>query len=327
MGFPTVGTVLLFTVAFLVLSFGIVGLYIVIPEIAHRGSLWFYFNYVFGTYLLVCIIFNYAMAAQTPPGCGSLVHDPCDHEQSYDVCKKCSKYRYPRSHHCNVCKACVSRMDHHCPWINNCVGLRNYRYYLCFVFWTAIATGYLSINLVPRVCSPESGMLLGERGIVWEVWLDMSNQLSTNNSMSAHSQLTQLIYDNNRWNDTVPANEIVSNGGGREDKALEVPIVTQSRRERHDRRNNWIHALARLYERISIRQAKRSDSNKVAELSYRTDYELLWSLAHDSWCLNSLLLVTLITAWIVCIGVSRLLIFHVQLGMHLYTFHKRFFYA
>ncbi len=40
------------------------------------------------------------------------------------LCPECEVIKPPRSRHCNICNKCVDRFDHHCPWINNCVGIK-----------------------------------------------------------------------------------------------------------------------------------------------------------------------------------------------------------
>lgn len=62
-----------------------------------------------------------------------------------DTCKHCDLVRPPRTHHCSVCNKCVLKMDHHCPWIANCAGYGNYRYFVTFLVWTTIGTAYLAV--------------------------------------------------------------------------------------------------------------------------------------------------------------------------------------
>lgn len=64
---------------------------------------------------------------------GSNIHSP------RRICKKCHSEKPVRTHHCSVCQECILRMDHHCPWINNCVGLNNHGHYMRFLSYMVAA--------------------------------------------------------------------------------------------------------------------------------------------------------------------------------------------
>lgn len=49
------------------------------------------------------------------------------------LCPDCEVIRTEKSRHCHVCNQCVERFDHHCPWINNCVGTNNHGVFLWFL--------------------------------------------------------------------------------------------------------------------------------------------------------------------------------------------------
>lgn len=122
--------------------------------------------------VLVCLvvpppyIFTY-LCQVSSPGSAHLISTDNIHDQlrqypydfilyhPYNVCKTCAFPKPARSKHCSLCGTCVARCDHHCVWVNNCVGRGNYKYFLGLLSTTTLTLVYGTYlaytTLIPQV--------------------------------------------------------------------------------------------------------------------------------------------------------------------------------
>jgi len=123
-----------------------------------------HFNRLAFTTVAVMAIYSHFRAMTTDPGAVPPDATPLEEPEAPSVneetdpvlpprrrgkklCRRCNAFKPARAHHCSVCKRCIIKMDHHCPWVNNCVGIGNHKYFLLFVFYTFVSCAY-SISLV-----------------------------------------------------------------------------------------------------------------------------------------------------------------------------------
>lgn len=72
-------------------------------------------------------------------------------ESTSRTCRTCQAGKPPRAHHCSMCKRCVLKMDHHCPWVGNCVGFANYKFFVLFLFWSSVLGLYSALTMLPSM--------------------------------------------------------------------------------------------------------------------------------------------------------------------------------
>ncbi|XP_021942036.1 probable protein S-acyltransferase 16, partial [Zootermopsis nevadensis] len=69
----------------------------------------------------------------------------------------CSVYRRrfpPSTFHCRICQACVIKRDHHCVWLDCCIGDKNHQLFVFGVLFSAGALVYGAILTITTVCHP-----------------------------------------------------------------------------------------------------------------------------------------------------------------------------
>lgn len=61
-------------------------------------------------------------------------------------CYYCDSYVSDKAKHCRRCNRCVHKFDHHCIWLNNCVGYKNYDKFFALVFFAAITLFFMALT-------------------------------------------------------------------------------------------------------------------------------------------------------------------------------------
>lgn len=73
----------------------------------------------------------------------------------YRWCETCLIVRPPRASHCKDCDNCVLRMDHHCPFVGNCIGTRNYGYFASLLIFVGLfGVGTMVDSIIYVVLGP-----------------------------------------------------------------------------------------------------------------------------------------------------------------------------
>lgn len=63
-------------------------------------------------------------------------------------CFKCYIVRIPGVKHCSKCQGCIIKRDHHCPWMFNCIGQFNQKFFIQYIFYTFFGLFEISIVIL-----------------------------------------------------------------------------------------------------------------------------------------------------------------------------------
>ncbi|XP_010343109.1 palmitoyltransferase ZDHHC4 isoform X2 [Saimiri boliviensis] len=104
--------------------------------------------------LLIVNLFSFTLTCVTNPGIITKANELLFlHVYEFDEvmftknvrCSTCDLRKPARSKHCSVCNWCVHRFDHHCVWVNNCIGAWNIRYFLIYLLTLTASAATVAI--------------------------------------------------------------------------------------------------------------------------------------------------------------------------------------
>ncbi|CAA7391114.1 unnamed protein product [Spirodela intermedia] len=169
------------------------GLWAIYPIIFSISYLCGVFHCSIAGILSISTMFTFFLASSCSPGTplsvvwGDYAAVSKGSLEDYTFCTYCARPKPPRAHHCRSCRICVLDMDHHCPFISNCVGAGNHRYFVSFLISAVVSCTYIVAMaafawhrmwppLVPgRLASSVSFYSSGSTGIFKRALIDMAD--------------------------------------------------------------------------------------------------------------------------------------------------------
>ena len=80
-------------------------------------------------------------------------------QEGLRFCSREKKYKPERAHYCSAIERNVLKMDHYCPWLANCVGFFNHKFFMLFILYATIATGWTTISTAHLLAVSSAGLL------------------------------------------------------------------------------------------------------------------------------------------------------------------------
>jgi len=73
------------------------------------------------------------------------------HDGTRRICRKSKPnvYKPDRAHFCKMLGRCVLKMDHFCPWLNNCIGFYNHKFFVLFIVYMAVECIFILVVTTP----------------------------------------------------------------------------------------------------------------------------------------------------------------------------------
>lgn len=208
-------------------------------------------------------------------------------------CETCGTYRPPRSSHCRVCDNCVENIDHHCTYLNTCIGRRNYVSFMVFLTASIASALYVVGCSAARLVLMTQGRGVAGKmsfkdalggspvsGVLFLLCLGVTAPLGV--LFSYHVRLVLL---NRSTVEQIRINTSRKYGGGREEEVElgehgdDESILGEGKRKSGG-------LVRRVAERFGVLKPRKGDPNPFAVKSWRSNVRnaLGWrSVELESW--------------------------------------------